>query len=94
MKSKLGFMMWAVKLDEKAAKFLKSLDKPSKQRIEAFINSLRDSSYPRTKGKGLQGRLSGYWRYRVGDYRLICQIKDGELVILIIEIGHRKDIYR
>jgi mRNA interferase RelE/StbE len=47
-----------------------------------------------TTGKALQGQLAGYWRYRVGDYRLIFQIKDGELIILVIEIGHRKEIYR
>ncbi|TAL42626.1 MAG: type II toxin-antitoxin system RelE/ParE family toxin [Methylovulum sp.] len=87
-------MTWTIKFEEKAAKFLKSLNKPQKQQIEAFINELHDTSNPRIKGKALQGRLSSYWCYRVGDYRLICQIKDGELVILVIEIGHRKNIYR
>lgn len=48
---------------------------------------------PRSSGKALQGDLKGLWRYRVGDYRLITQIHDNELVILVIEIGHRKDVY-
>jgi mRNA interferase RelE/StbE len=87
-------MTWTVKVDDKAAKVLKSLDKPQKQRLEAFIDGLKTTGNPRATGKALQGQLAGYWRYRVSDYRLICQIKDGELLILVIEIGHRKDIYR
>ncbi len=87
-------MSWTVKIDEKASKVLKSLDKPQKQRVEAFIDGLFTTGNPRANGKALQGQLSGYWRYRVGDYRIICQIKDSELVILVIEIGHRKNIYR
>jgi mRNA interferase RelE/StbE len=87
-------MQWRVELKAKAAQALNKLDKPQRERIRAFLKQLTGTDNPRATGKGLQGRLSGYWRYRVGDYRLICQIKDGELVILIIEIGHRKDIYR
>ncbi|WP_019868307.1 type II toxin-antitoxin system RelE family toxin [Methylovulum miyakonense] len=87
-------MTWTVKVDDKAAKILKSLDKPQKQRLEAFIDGLQTTGNPRACGKALQGQLAGYWRYRVGDYRIICQIKDGELLILAIEIGHRKGIYR
>lgn len=53
---------------------------------------LRDN--PRLTGKALQGKLSGLWRYRVGDFRLLCRIEDNELIILVIEIGHRKEIYK
>lgn len=50
---------------------------------------------PRSKGKALTGpRLGTYWRYRIGDYRLICDIQDGALLILVIDIGNRKEIYR
>jgi len=49
---------------------------------------------PRSKGKALSGNLKGLWRYRVGDYRVICQIIDNEVVILVVELGHRKEIYR
>jgi mRNA interferase RelE/StbE len=49
---------------------------------------------PRLSGKALQGDLKGLWRYRVGNYRLIAQIKDNELIILVIEIGHRKEVYK
>lgn len=86
---------WQVKLKGSAAKSLKSLDVVVKQRIERFIDQLIDADNPRLYGKALQGKkYTGLWRYRVGDYRLICQIKDDELVILFLEIGHRKDIYK
>lgn len=87
-------MTWEIKLNPLSAKTLKQLDKPTKQRIETFIDDLATTNNPRTKGKALQGDLKGLWRYRVGDYRLIAQIKDAELVILIIELGHRKGIYK
>lgn len=48
---------------------------------------------PRSRGKRLVGNLTGFWRYRVADYRLICQIKDDQLIIIVVEIGHRKNIY-
>lgn len=49
---------------------------------------------PRSIGKGLTAGLSGKWRYRIGDYRILCEIRDAELVVLAIEIGHRSDVYR
>jgi mRNA interferase RelE/StbE len=86
---------WKVKLKGSAAKSLKSLDTGTKQRIERFIGLLIETDNPRSYGKALQGkRYAGLWRYRIGDYRLICQIKDSELIILLLEIGHRKDIYK
>ncbi|MFU8790125.1 MAG: type II toxin-antitoxin system RelE family toxin [Methylobacter sp.] len=87
-------MNWIINVEARAAKTLKTLDKPTKQRIAVFIDQLGQTDNPRNTGKALQGRLKGLWRYRVGDYRLICQIKDGELIILLLEIGHRKEVYR
>lgn len=86
---------WLVKLKGGAAKSLKLLDIGTRQRIERFIDRLSETENPRSHGKALQGkRHAGLWRYRIGDYRLICQIKDSELIILLLEIGHRKDIYK
>lgn len=87
-------MKWAIKLTAKSAKALNGFDKLTKQRLENFIDRLARTENPRSSGKALQGALSGLWRYRVGDYRLICQIKDSELIILVLEIEHRKDVYR
>jgi mRNA interferase RelE/StbE len=52
------------------------------------------SDDPRSIGQALSGPLRRYWRYRVGDYRLICDLQDGKLVVLVLEIGNRRDIYR
>lgn len=87
-------MQWRVELKAKAAQAINKLDAQHRERIRAFLKKQSTQRNPRATGKALQGQLAGYWRYRVGDYRLICQIKDDRLVILVIEIGHRKDVYR
>ena len=87
-------MEWRIELKAKASQAINKLDVQQRERIRDFLKKQSTQSNPRATGKALQGQLSGYWRYRVGDYRLICQIKDGELIILVIEIGHRKNIYR
>ncbi|NOQ65111.1 MAG: type II toxin-antitoxin system mRNA interferase toxin, RelE/StbE family [Methyloprofundus sp.] len=87
-------MTWEIKLSNKSAKALTALDNSTKKRIESFIDKLSKADSPRSTGKALQGNLKGLWRYRVGDYRLICQLKDNELIILLLEIGHRKAIYK
>lgn len=88
-------LVWVVEFSDDAKRDLKKLNKQIQQRITTFlVDRVQSEDNPRATGKALQGQLAGYWRYRVGDYRLICQIKDGELIILVIEIGHRKEIYR
>jgi len=59
-----------------------------------FKKNINDKENPRLYGKPLKGRFKGYWRYRVGDYRIICDIKDKELIVLAIEIGTRDDVYK
>jgi mRNA interferase RelE/StbE len=54
----------------------------------------RGAADPRQAGSALLGDLSGYWRYRVGDYRVLCRIVDHELLVLVVEVGHRSDVYR
>lgn len=82
-----------VSLSVLAKKQLKQLDKPVQKRITKFLNELTELADPRSKGKSLVGDLKGFWRYRVGDYRLICRIHDEKLEILVVELGHRKEIY-
>ena len=77
----------------KPRKQLAKLDNSVKKRILDYMDEVANLSDPRSKGKGLVGDLKGFWRYRVGDYRLICRIHDEELEILVVEIGHRKEIY-
>jgi len=87
-------MTWTIKLSKKSSKSLKSFDNSARKNIIRFIDKLVESDNPRISGKALQGSLKGLWCYRVGDYRLICQIKDNELIILFVEVGHRKNIYK
>lgn len=82
-----------VSLSVLAKKQLKQLDKPVQKRITKFLNELTELADPRSKGKSLVGDFKGFWRYRVGDYRLICRIHDEKLEILVVELGHRKEIY-
>lgn len=85
---------YKVKYSSKAIKNLRKLDKYTRNLIYAWIDkNLVDCENPRVHGKGLVENKSGQWRYRVGDYRLICEIKDEEIIILVLEIGHRREIY-
>ena len=87
-------MIYHVNLTKDALKFLKELDKHTALFLTAWIRkNLEGCSDTRAHGKGLTANHSGQWRYRVGDYRLIADIQDDKVLILIVEIGHRRDIY-
>ena len=87
-------MKYQVVYSQRAIKELKKLDKYTKRIIKSWIDkNLVDCEDPRVHGKGLTANRSGQWRYRIGDYRLICQIEDEELVILALTVGHRRDVY-
>lgn len=86
--------MWKVKLDDRAHKELKRIDKKIGQEILDYMQTrIATSADPRRFGKALSYDKRGLWRYRVRDYRIICQILDDELLVLALRIGHRKDIY-
>jgi mRNA interferase RelE/StbE len=89
-------LAWIINYTESALRQLKKLDRPTALRILDYMNervALADD--PRTLGKSLVGpKLGAYWHYRVGDVRVICNIQDGELCVLVVEIGHRKQVYR
>lgn len=88
-------MVWTIEISDAAEREFKKLDRSTVRRIGNFIDSrLNGTDDPRRIGKPLHGSLQNYWSYRVGDYRLICEIKDQKLVVLIVDIGHRSDIYR
>lgn len=85
---------YKVEYTERAIKSLRKLDKHTRKLIVAWIDkNLVDCENPRVHRKGLVQNRSGEWRYRVGDYRIICEIKEKEIVILVLEIGHRREIY-
>lgn len=87
-------MSWIYKFDERALKDLKKLDRQAQQDIIAYLDErIAGRLDPRRFGKGLRADLAGLWRYRVGAYRIICQIQDRELVVLVVSVGHRKNVY-
>lgn len=87
-------MTYHVEFTREALKALKKLDPHTALFITAWIRkNLEGCADPRLHGKGLTANRSGQWRYRVGDYRLLAEIQDGKVVILILTIGHRRDIY-
>jgi mRNA interferase RelE/StbE len=88
-------LAYKIKLTKTAEKELSKLDKQAVQRIIRFLRErLAVSDNPKTLGKQLVGSISQFWRFRVGDYRIICDIQDDELVILALRIAHRKEIYK
>lgn len=88
-------MTWRIELTATAAKQLAKLDKNEARRITSFLRQrLAVLDDPRSSGKALTGPLGGFWRYRVGDFRVICEIQDGALRVLVIEIGNRREVYR
>lgn len=86
---------WLIEVQDKAVKSLAKIDRKQATKIWHFLEvELPAMTSPRASGKALQGEFKGLWRYRVGDYRLICQIKDEKIIILVLDVDHRKDIYR
>lgn len=86
-------MGYKVKYAEQAWKAITKLDKPIQKRILAFVDKIEASDNPKFSGKALQGN-DREWRYRVGDYRLICEIRDKELIVWMVGVGHRKEVYK
>ena len=86
-------MQYRVELTDRVIKQLKKIDKHTSALIMGWIEKNLDGcENPRIHGKGLTANRTGQWRYRIGDYRLICEIKDEEVLILVLEVGHRREI--
>lgn len=89
-------MSWNINYTDTAKKQLKKLDRQVALRIVDFMDErIAGLDDPRSTGKALTGLLLGaYWRYRVGEYRIICDIQDGVLCVLVIEVDNRKEVYK
>ena len=88
-------MAWKVEYTESARGQLKKLDKQIARRILDFMDErIADSQNPRSNGKALTGAFGGLWRYRIGDYRIICDIQDETLRVLVLQVGNRREVYR
>lgn len=88
-------MKYRLEYSRRVIKEVKRLDHYTQRMLKAWIEkNLLDCENPRAHGKGLTANRSGQWRYRIGDYRLICEIDDGKLIILALTLGHRSEIYK
>jgi mRNA interferase RelE/StbE len=89
-------LVWIIKYTESSSKQLKKLDKQTAIRVLDYMDErVAVLSDPRSLGKNLKGpKMGEYWRYRVGDVRVICNILDGQMTVLVIEIGNRREVYR
>jgi mRNA interferase RelE/StbE len=89
-------MAWKVELDPAAERELDKIDQQIARRILAFLHGrVAQLDDPRSIGEALKGsKLGAFWKYRVGDYRIVASIEDGALRILVVRIGNRKDVYR
>jgi mRNA interferase RelE/StbE len=87
-------LVWSVELSNTAIKQLRKIDKKRQVKILDYLeDEVAVLDDPRNRGKALQGDKKGLWRYRVGDYRILCEIEDRECIILALTLGHRKNIY-
>jgi mRNA interferase RelE/StbE len=89
-------LAWVVEFDPDAVKDLKKLDKQVQSRIIAFLRTrLAPMANPRELGEALTGTsLGNYWKYRVGDWRIICDLQDERIVVRVLRVGNRREIYR
>ena len=84
---------WRLETSAQFDKTARKLDRQVLLRLKAYLDEVCELDDPRSRGKGLSGDLAGYWRYRIGDYRVIVEIRDSVLVIVAIGLGHRSDSY-
>lgn len=88
-------MAWGIDYTQTARKRLTKLDKPVARRILDFMDErVAKQEDPRTHGKALTGPLGALWRYRIGDYRVVCEIRHSAVTVLVIRIGHHSEVYR
>ena len=87
-------MIYEISTTAKFDKALKKLDRQTQRIIKAWIEkNLINCENPRIHGKALTSNRSGQWRYRVGDYRILAEIHDNKLILILVDVGHRRDIY-
>ena len=88
-------MVWTIEYADPAKQQLRKLDRQVARRVLDFMDErVAGLEDPRRTGKALTGPLGAFWRYRVGDCRVICDIQDGALRVLVVQVGNRREIYR
>ncbi len=86
-------MTWEIRFSPRAAKAYKKLDKQNRDRVSHLLREVSELPNPRSRGKALSGNKVGLWRWRVGDLRIIADIVDEEIVVIVVDVGHRSKIY-
>lgn len=87
--------MWKIEWDDAARKELRHLGHAEQKKILKYLRDrVAAAEDPRQMGKPLTGDKFGLWRYRLADYRIVCKIEDQALLILVLKVGHRKEVYR
>ncbi|GAB6064773.1 type II toxin-antitoxin system RelE family toxin [Deferrisoma palaeochoriense] len=87
-------MGWTIEYLASARKDVRALDAEARRRIRRYLERLATLDDPRSVGAPLKGRLHDLWRYRVGPYRIVAKLEDDRLVVLVVRIGHRREVYR
>jgi len=86
---------WRVEISRTAEKQIKKLDRQTQAEVVRYLRErVQEAANPRQFGKALGGEKRGLWRYRAGDYRIICDIQDARKTVLVLALGHRKHVYR
>jgi mRNA interferase RelE/StbE len=87
-------LTWRIEVSETAKKQLSALDRPVQERIRKYLRErVAPASDPRELGDPLRSNMAGLWKYRVGDYRIVAEIREKEVLILVVRIGHRSKVY-
>jgi mRNA interferase RelE/StbE len=87
-------LAWTIELDDGARRAFRKIAREQADRITRYLEELTALEDPRQRGKALTGSLKGLWRYRVGDYRIVVRIFDERLVVLVLTLAHRREVYR
>lgn len=87
-------MAWTLEVAQKARRQLSKIDRKQADRITLGMMEIARLENPRLRGKAMAGRYAGHWRYRFGDYRVIARIEDGRMIILVVAVGNRREVYR
>ncbi|CAB0485710.1 type II toxin-antitoxin system RelE/ParE family toxin [Corynebacterium diphtheriae bv. mitis] len=86
-------MAWEISFSPRAVKSFKKLDTGEQRRVSKFLREVGALEDPRLRGKALTANKSGLWRWRVGDYRIIADIVDARVVVVVVDVGHRSKVY-
>lgn len=87
-------LAWTIEISEKAFRALQMMNKQTARRIKNELSEIAELEDPKSRGKALTSNLAGVWCYRVGDYRILCDINSNKLVVFVVDVAHRRKVYK